>query len=219
MTVCGRYTLLREQVDCHPFALDLQFRQLPLYNIVPRDQVTIIRQQEVRECATVSWGLVPSWLKELSRAQINARAETLADKPMFRNAFQQRRCLIPADGYYEWQSLPERKQPWYIHAQDKSLLAFAGIWERYHASKEVFYDSCAIITTAANRVTGEIHDRMPVIVNPDHYNTWLTSDTDKAGCLALLKPCDDKLLKMWPVSTYVNNPVHKGSQCIAGILG
>lgn len=212
--MCGRYTLQREQVDAHQFGLDLPFCPLPHYNIAPRDQVTIIRQQAVRECATASWGLVPRWLKDLSHAQINARAETITDKPMFRNAFQQRRCLIPADGYYEWQSLPKRKQPWYIRARDKSLFAFAGIWERYHASQDVFYDSCAIITTHANRLTGEIHNRMPVIVNPADYGLWLTGQTD---CQALLKPCSDDFLQMWPVSTYVNNPVHKGAQCIEGM--
>ncbi|OQX37953.1 MAG: hypothetical protein B0D91_05540 [Oceanospirillales bacterium LUC14_002_19_P2] len=217
--MCGRFTLLREQVDCRQFGLDLKFHQLPHYNIAPRDQVTLIRDNPQRECVTANWGLVPGWLKDLSRAQINAREETIAEKPMFRNAFRQRRCLIPADGYFEWQSLPDRKQPWYIRKRDKSLMAFAGIWERYHASEDVFYDSCAIITTAANPLTAKVHDRIPVILQPEHYTTWLSTDSDLADCQSLLQPLASELLQLWPVSTYVNNPSHKGPQCIEAIAG
>lgn len=222
-TVCGRFTLLTP-IDCRRFGLDLQFNQPPRYNIAPRDQITLVRgSHHQRECVAASWGLVPGWLKDLSRAQINARAETVAEKPMFRHAFCQRRCLIPAHGYFEWQSLPESKQPWYIHRRDESLMAFAGIWERYHASDEVFYDSCAIITTRANSLTTKVHDRMPVILQPEDYDAWLSADNDPGNCQTLLQPLlqplAPELLQLWPVSTYVNNPAHKGPRCIEAISG
>jgi putative SOS response-associated peptidase YedK len=152
------------------------------------------------------WGLVPSWwpkpLKELKAATFNARVETVTDKPMFRDAFRRTRCLIPASGYYEWQDTPEGKQPYYFTRRDGQPITFAGLWALWRdkqAGETV--KSCAMIITDANDFVAEVHDRMPVILEPDQFEPWLTAG---AG-VELLKPAADHTLQRWPVSKRVNS--------------
>jgi putative SOS response-associated peptidase YedK len=168
----------------------------PRYNVAPTDQVAVVRfnsETKERTLDTLRWGLVPYWAKDvkIGYTTINAKAESVAEKPAFRDAFKSRRCLIPADGFYEWQKLnPKTKQPYAIVMKDRSLFGFAGLWERWKdkASGEVGR-SFTIITTTPNEVCAPIHDRMPVIVDPANYGKWLGEEpTDPVRLLSLLKP-------------------------------
>ena len=142
--------------------------------------MAIVRMdQGERHFALVRWGFIPSWVKEVKPGKplINARGETVAEKPSFRNAMKRRRCLIPADGFYEWQGdVPGKKQPWFIHRPDDGLFAFAGLWEHWMGADGSEIETGVIITTAPNKTIATIHDRMPVVINPDDYETWLTGD-------------------------------------------
>lgn len=206
-------------------------RQLPLfeprYNIAPTQDVLAVRvDAEVgeREAAALRWGLIPSWAKEPKSGppMINARAETVAEKPTFRTAVRRRRCLIPADGFYEWQKLGAganrgKKQPFYIHRGDDRPFAFAGLWESWSAmeNRPLVIESCTIITTSANRALAALHDRMPVILAESDYALWLDPIVDDPGDVAhLLAPCGDEELVAEPVSTHVNRVANDDPQCI-----
>lgn len=166
----------------------------------------------------VQWGLVPSWAKDpkIGNRLINARAESVADKPAFRAAFRRRRCLVPADGYYEWQKRPGGKLPFLIHLPHDRPFAFAGLWEAWRppGSDESLY-TCTVITTDANERTRPIHDRMPVILNPEHYNLWLDPKLQDASKLQpLLRPLESSELHADPVSTRVNSPRNDDPGCV-----
>ena len=163
------------------------------------------RDGEGHELALVRWGLVPFWAKDLSigSKMINARAEGIAEKPAFRAAFKARRCLVPADGFYEWQKVDGGKQPMLIRLRSKSTFAFAGLWEVWR-SPEGPVETCTIVTTEPNAVTAPIHNRMPVILEPADYDRWL--DPSQPDAQALLRPCPDDWLEAYPVSTRVNTP-------------
>src|SRR5262245_30614970 len=180
--MCGRFTLRTPMtVLVEHFALEVRAdRQLPLfearYNIAPTQEVLAVREVDgAREASKLRWGLIPSWSKEPGGGppMINARSETLAEKPTFRTAFRRRRCIIPADGFYEWRKSDEgakgKKQPYWIHRSDGGPVGFAGLWESWRDSIE----SCTIVTTAANRTLSQLHDRMPVILAPGDYAEWL----------------------------------------------
>lgn len=155
------------------------------------------------------WGLIPHWAKERKDKykMINARAETLTTCPAYREAYKYRRCLIPANGFYEWHKEPQGKQPYYIHSKSDGLLAFAGLWEYW--GSEHLINSCTIITTEANPLIQSIHDRMPVIINQENYDFWLNPyNTDTNKLVKLLGPCNSTLLDFYRVSTAVNNPAH-----------
>ena len=160
------------------------------------------------------WGLIPSWAKDpgIGSKLINARAETAAEKPSFRSAFKHRRCLIPATGFYEWGKTDSVKQPFFIRMQDTKPFAFAGLWERWHGTNDSNIDSCTILTTEANDVLSTLHNRMPVILDPDAYELWL--NTDKARLKRLMKPYRSEPLTVYPVSTYVNKPQNDDLKCI-----
>jgi putative SOS response-associated peptidase YedK len=146
-----------------------------------------------RHFALVRWGFVPSWVKEIKPGKplINARAETVVDKPSFRNAMRRRRCLVPADGFYEWKGdIPGRKQPYFIHRPDGGPFAFAGLWEHWQGADGSELETGLIITTDANRVIAAVHTRMPVVIAPEHYDTWLAGELPAAANLLHSAPDD-----------------------------
>src|SRR6476469_2163807 len=177
--MCGRFTQSQSaSTIAATFHVATVPGLLPRYNIAPTQPVPAILVSEEpaeRELRQLRWGLIPSWAKDSSMAarMINARAETVAEKPAFRTAFRQRRCLIVADGFYEWQRLERKKQPFYYRLQDQQPFAFAGLWEHWQSPEGDPIDSCTILTTQANELLAQIHDRMPVILPPDRYDLWL----------------------------------------------
>jgi len=205
--MCGRYDLntppiklkTRFQTDFGRIAQELS----PRYNIAPSMRVPVIRIERGERCAAMTtWGLVPSWATDVSGIKpINARGESIAEKPMFRDAFMRRRCLIPADGFYEWKRSPLGKQPWRFTMADKEPFAMAGIWEEWgkEADKR---ETCAIITIGANELMAPIHDRMPVIVSPETYARWLDPANESASELLVPYPAEEMLA--YAVSTRVN---------------
>jgi putative SOS response-associated peptidase YedK len=184
--MCGRYTV-RSRGSAKFYGVPTS--QLPLlvprYNIAPSQDVPVIVEHGgERELALFQWGLIPSWSKE-PKGFINARAETLEEKPSFSESFHRRRCLIPADGFFEWARSGRSKQPYYFQMKDESPFAFAGIWDKWRRD-EVSMTSCAIITTRANELLASIHDRMPVILHSQSYDTWLNGDSEPAKLTNLL---------------------------------
>jgi putative SOS response-associated peptidase YedK len=193
------------------------------YNIAPSTRVLVARNASHggRELASLKWGLVPSWSDEpkTEYSTINARAETVAQKPAYRSAFRHRRCLIAADGFYEWHPQPNgHKQPYYIYLEDQSPFAFAGIWEHWEREGKTL-DSCSILVTAANELMKSIHDRMPVILSPEHYETWMDPTLTQPEALqTLLTPYPSELMRFHPVKTTVNSPRHEGPDLIQEVL-
>ena len=208
--MCGRYTL-RISVDSLVEAFEIEEYPpslKPSYNIAPTQEVAaVVEEDEKRKLEMLSWGLIPSWAKDpaIGNKMINARAETVSEKPSFRSAFKKRRCLILADGFYEWQKTDDGKQPYHIKMQDDSPFAFAGLWETWQNGEEI--RSCTIITTDANDLMNEIHHRMPVILPPEDYGMWLDLDFDEKEALtSLLKPYPADAMEAYPVSRRVNKP-------------
>ncbi len=209
--MCGRFTnrlTWREIVALYRLAVPVApERNLPArYNICPTDTVdVVVPRNGGRDLVPMRWGLVPAWWKKRLRdvpSTFNARAETLATKPMFRDAFRSRRCLIPASGYYEWLPTPTGKQPYYYTARDGAPLTFAGLWDEW---KNIETDeplrSCTMIVTDANALASKVHDRMPVLLQPPDFDAWLTG---RAG-LERLKPAPDGYLQAWPAARRVNS--------------
>jgi putative SOS response-associated peptidase YedK len=191
---------------------------VPRYNIAPSESVAAIRENvnQERELVLLRWGLVPSTTKDAKNGyrMINARAETLSQRPAFRSAFAHRRCLIPADGFYEWQHANGTKQPYFVRARDEDLLAFAGLWERWQRGQQVI-ESCAIITTNANESLASIHHRMPVLLPEDTYDLWLDPSVQDTDALQpLLVRSDATKLVAYPVSKRVNHPRNDDAECI-----
>jgi putative SOS response-associated peptidase YedK len=220
--MCGRFTLhSRLNLLLQQFALQAGPDWAPRYNIAPTQSVPIVRIRPgtgQREMALLRWGLVPSWAKDISigSRMINARAETVATKPSFRAAFKHRRCLVPADGYYEWQKTAAGKQPYYIHFRDDTPFALAGLWESWRPDEGDALATFTIITTDASAATSHIHDRMPVILDPDDYPLWLDPEFEGRDTLqALLRPYAGDELQLDPVSTHVNSPRNDDPQCVA----
>jgi putative SOS response-associated peptidase YedK len=211
--MCGRYTLTSA-----PEAIRALFRYAEQpnfpsrYNIAPTQPIAIVRLVDgKRQFALVRWGLLPSWVRDPKAFSliINARGEGIADKPAFRNAIKRRRCLIPADGFYEWKAGAPRKQPYFIHAKSGEPLAFAGLWETWMGPNGEEVDTAAIITTGANETLSPLHDRMPVIISPESFNAWLgkgeiEGNTDAKIAEMLIRSAPDDLLEAYPVSTDVN---------------
>lgn len=218
-TMCGRYTLRRNLKQLADL-FHIGDAHLPLfdarYNVAPSQDVRAVRQPDGRELVELKWGLVPSWANDpkIGYGMINARCETVAEKPSFRSAFKRRRCLILADGFYEWKKTGAKtKQPYFVHLKDDQPFAFAGLWEYWERDGEVI-ESCTILTTDANALMKPMHDRMPVIL-PDHvYDEWLDPDNQATGDLPnLLKPYPTDEMAAHPVSTYVNSPKNQGPEC------
>ena len=216
--MCGRYNLIAtgQQIKDHFRLLSLPTDNLD-YNIAPGQKILAVVQMEDASNRTVNlhWGLIPSWAKDraISNHLINARAETLTEKPSFKNAYRHRRCLIPATGFFEWQSTQTGKQPYHIHKPDNSLFAFAGVWEHWEHDQETVY-SCTIITTVANDNVAPIHDRMPVIITADDYSRWLDKKTTIVKIADFLAADAYHDMRITPISTRVNNPMHNDEGCL-----
>jgi putative SOS response-associated peptidase YedK len=216
--VCGRYTLSTpgEEV-AELFALASAPRLEPRYNIAPTQQVAVVRAAGGdRELVLLRWGLIPSWAKDekIGYRMINARSETVAAKPSFRAAFAARRCLLVADGFYEWQRVGKTKQPFHMRMKDERPFGIAGLWELWRKGERPI-ESCALITTAANRQLAAIHPRMPAILAPEQFDAWLDPhERDASTLAAMLQPYDSEALESLPVGQAVNNPRNQGPECI-----
>jgi putative SOS response-associated peptidase YedK len=191
----------------------------PRYNIAPTQPVPVIRQhpkEPVRQISMMRWGLVSNWAKDPSGAagMINARSETASTKPAFRDPLRLRRCLIPVDGFYEWKRTATSKQPYCFEVRDSELFAFAGLWDGWKSPDGQWIRTCSILTTTPNAVTSAVHDRMPVILNPDSYDLWLDPGMQNvAAIFELLKPYDAGIMRCYPVSTRLNPVANDDEQC------
>ena len=220
--MCGRYVRLDKIEDLLKVLNAKIATDLPRsYNIAPSQLVACIRnatENDHREYVSLKWGLVPSWAKDVSMGNkmINARAETVAEKPSFRSAFKKHRCLIVAHGYYEWAREGANKQPYYIRFKDQRPFAFAGLWERNEKATDDPIESCTIITTGSNMLMEPIHHRMPVILNTSDYDLWLDPGiTDSTMPTSLLRPFrHDDEMEAYPVSTMVNSPSNNRAECV-----
>ena len=210
--MCGRYALygpvsrLRERFDAELEDFELTSR----YNAAPMQWLPVVRQRPggERVIHLLRWGLVPSWSKDeaIATKTINARGESAAEKPAFRAAFRRRRCIVPVSGFYEWQTVAGDKQPFYIHPVGAEFFALAGLWERWTRPRDgESIDTFTIVTTAAYAAMRQLHDRMPVILAPADYATWLSADTPPDQVQALIRPCPEAMLAAYPVSTAVGN--------------
>lgn len=226
--MCGRYTLrTAPQEVATQFELFVPPPIGQRYNIAPSQQVGAVKAQLdadgriARQWQEFSWGLLPGWAESSVGTQrpINARSETAASKPTFREAFRRRRCLIPADGFYEWQSSRREKQPYFFSLRDQPLFAFAGLYEHWESApgQEAggTIDSCTILTTEANELMREFHDRMPVILEPRDYSAWLDPTCEDADVVApLCRPLPSERMQHWAVSQRVNSPKYDDAACL-----
>jgi putative SOS response-associated peptidase YedK len=209
--MCGRYTLIANAEAIRLLFELPEFDErlvVPRYNIAPTQPIVVVRQgHQGRELIPMRWGLIPWWVKDPSTLplMINARAEGIAEKPAYRDAFKYRRCLVPASGFYDWQARGKRpKQPFAVRPADRTPIAFAGLWETWHGADGSEIDSAVIITTDANQQLMPIHERMPVVLEPQDFEAWLSPHTRPADAAALLKPAREDRFALTPVSTLVN---------------
>lgn len=217
--MCGRYTLTANPNTIQlAFNLDSVPDQMEArYNIAPSQPVPVITNQNPKELTFFKWGLVPSWSKDVSigNKMINARAETASEKPSFRSAFKRRRCLIPADGFFEWTKQGKDKVPMYIHMENHDVFAFAGLWEVWNSPEGDELYTCTILTAEPNDLIRPLHHRMAVILEPDVYDTWLSPDELPADVLMpLLTPYPPEKMRVFEVSKMVNSPANDNPQVI-----
>lgn len=202
--MCGRYSLGRnDRIDWGHFGVPAIPDLVGRWNIAPTQQVLAVREREgARETAWLKWGLIPFWAKDpsIGAKLMNARSDTAAEKPSFRAAFKARRCLLPADGFYEWHPVPgaRKKQPWRLQATDGSLLALGALWERWRPTEGDPVESCTILTTDVSPDLVHIHDRLPVLIQPQDYAAWLDPRTPLDQVQALCCPPADGALSAWP---------------------
>lgn len=209
--MCGRF-VRTTSVDI--FAQMFKARGMggltPTYNVAPSQAILLARNthEGTREMVSLYWGLVPHWSKgpDPKYSMINARAESVATKSAFRDAFNRRRCLIAADGFYEWKKEGGTKHPYFIRLRRGRPFAFAGIWDFWESPSQLPMESCAIITCGANSLVETIHDRMPVILSQPSYDAWMAVTTPQADLVAMLKPYPGQMMEAWPVGTAVNSP-------------
>ena len=215
--MCGRFTLRTPQSKLvETFGLEIDASIVPRYNISPAQRVLVFRENDAgqRTMQDLLWGFVPHWAKDTKSGFINARAETVAEKPAYKHAFLHRRCLVPADGFYEWAQAAGGKQPYYFTMKDERPFAFAGIWSTWNKGPEPVH-SCAIITTNANSVVEPMHDRMPVILKPQDYDAWLDPHNEhEPGLLKLLAPYEAAEMTARRVTRLVNSPKNDVPDCI-----
>lgn len=224
--VCGRFTLASSRYEvAEQFEVgEITAPEMPpRYNVAPSQEVyavTASQDGSHRVLSSFRWGLVPSWASDpsIGNRMINARSETAASKPSFRAAFVRRRCLVPANGYYEWQKPAAgagRKVPYYFHRRDGLILAFAGLWESWNHADRAELRTCTILTTGANATNAPVHDRMPVIVEPDRWDLWLRpGPLDDRVCSEILAPASADVLVTATVGDRVNNPRNEGPDLI-----
>lgn len=218
--MCGRYRLSRrKQLVEEYFDAYGEDDWSPRYNIAPTQPVPVVRQhpkEPKRVFSLMRWGLIPSWTKDISGSarMINARSETAATKPAFSNPLKFRRCLIPADAFYEWRRIGTTKQAFCFEVNDGELFAFAGLWDGRRDPSWQWIKSCSILTTTPNALTAQVHDRMPVILNRDDYDSWLDPGMTSVAALSdLLKPFDARLMRSYPVSSKINHLADDDEEC------
>jgi len=222
--MCGRFHLTRASKLAERFGIEPEDDWVPRYNIAPTQNIEVIRQhaeEPKRFGSQMRWGLIPFWAKDASIGykMINARAETLATKPAFRDALRQRRCLIPADGFYEWKKVGKVKTPLCFTMADDSIFAFAGLWETWKNPAGQLVETCSIITTTPNSLLQDVHDRMPVILPDDAYDLWLDPGFQKTNAVCdLLKPFDAKLMRRYEVSSRVNLVKNNDAACVEPVV-
>lgn len=210
-----RKEIIEEHFDTAPWEEDWNAR----FNIAPTQPVPVIRQhpkETVRHLSLMRWGLIPHWAKDLSNAMgtINTKSETAATKPAFRDPLKSRRCLIPADGFYEWKRTGAAKQAFCFEVDDVGLFAFAGLWNGWKDARGTWIKTCSILTTTPNSLTGAVHDRMPVILDPKSYDLWLDPSMTNVQIVSeLLKPYDARLMRCYPVSTRINHVANDDEEC------
>jgi putative SOS response-associated peptidase YedK len=217
--MCGRYV-----ITSAPEAIRALFRYQeqpnfpPRYNVAPTQPIPIVRlAQGRRQFALVRWGLLPSWVKDPKAFTllINARGESVLDKPAFKNAMKYRRCLIPADGFYEWKASGDRKQPYFVRPTSGAPMAFAGLWESWTGPNGEELETAAIVTTTANHTLEDMHDRMPVVVPPDAFDLWLNcAEVDATTAAGLIGPAPDDAVEAYPVSTDVNRVANDNAKLL-----
>jgi putative SOS response-associated peptidase YedK len=218
--MCGRFTLTAdgESVKRAYGLVDAPFDHRPRFNIAPQQDVLVVANGRAgRRAGIMRWGLVPSWAETAADGarMINARSETVSEKPAYREAFQQRRCLIPADGFYEWRNTGSIKIP--MRVTTDQPFAFAGLWERWQRGDDAPLFTCTILTTSPAASIAHIHDRMPVMLRPDQFDLWLADDTDPQMLQTLLQPYRSEELHAYPVSTRVNKVDNDDPECIAPV--
>ncbi len=217
--MCGRFTR-SQTIDeiAEAFFADIVEADLaPSYNVAPTQNIVTIAGNSVKRLSAMRWGLIPSWAKDDSIASklINARAETVAEKPSFREAFKKRRCLIIADGFYEWKKAGTEKIPHYIRLKSQEPFAFAGLFDHWEAPEGKMLTTCTIITTEANELMSNLHERMPVILPRERYELWLDASVKDAQALkSMLEPFSADLMEAYPVSRLVNSPSNNSPKCI-----
>jgi putative SOS response-associated peptidase YedK len=218
--MCGRYKLITPTgVIVEDFGIRAgRLNLAPRYNIAPTQSAPVVRDDAgTRTMAMLRWGLIPSWAKDpkIAFSTINARAETVTEKPAFRDAFKARRALVVADGFYEWKDEVGGKQPYLIERTDERPMAFAGLWERWQSAAEAeAIESFTIIVTAANELISSLHDRMPVILEPAQFDMWLDGSHDATRLQPLLKPYDSARMRMRPVSRELNSVKNEGKELL-----
>lgn len=223
--MCGRYTLIADGAELSE-QLGAPWRNEPLgeprFNLAPTQHAPVLRGEDAEPVLEMfRWGLIPAWATDptIGNRLINARAETVHEKPAFRAAYARRRCLVPASGFFEWQKAGSRKVPHWIHPQRGGLVTFAGLWERWSPAGAEPVLSFAILTTSANHFMAPLHERMPVVVAPEDRARWLSSETSREELASLLEPAPEDLLHARPVSTWVNSPAHDDAGCIEPATG
>jgi putative SOS response-associated peptidase YedK len=217
--MCGRFT---QRQPTAKLGKEFGVEEVPeveaRYNIAPTQEVLgVYESPDGREMTFYKWGLIPSWAKDTSMGTrlINARSETVTEKPAFRQAFKQRRCIIPTDGFYEWQRTEARKQPFFFRMHDERPFGFAGLWEHWEGEGDQIINSCTILTTEANEVLRPVHDRMPVILHPEDYELWLDTDVRKLDLVKeVMKPYPAREMVGYPVSISINSPRSQGAELI-----
>lgn len=215
--MCGRFTLnATPEIIAKTFNLqeipDIELR----YNIAPSQPIAVVRQLEVSyKLDLLKWGLIPGWSKEDGHPMINARSETVHEKPAFKHAIKYNRCIIPATGFYEWQLLDDHKQPYYIRLLNSGIMAFAGLWEKSKTEDGSEIETCCILTTSSNEVIRPIHDRMPVVLQPEDYGLWMNRKMhDTAELNRLYQPYPAEMMVTHKVPDLVNNHRFDGPSCI-----
>lgn len=215
--MCGRYALivtdgLGKRFFIHIPALNLRSS----FNITPGDEMPVVYTNDGRHMETMRWGLIPSWAKDstLSYRMINARCETVATRPAFRSSFRQYRCLVPASGFYEWKKVRNERIPYYYHLKGADYLAFAGLYSIWRSSRADEIRTYTIITTDANPLVAQVHDRMPVVLREEDEDAWLDPDTSLEDLQAMLVPSGDERWESYRVSEKVNNPEHDNEDLI-----
>ncbi len=217
--MCGRFVLVTEiiliakEFNIQDMVSDLK----PSYNIAPSQDIAVVMNEGINKLKTCRWGLIPSWAKDKSigNKMINARAETLHEKPSFKKNLKKRRCLILADGFYEWKKDKKLKLPYYIYQKTKNIMAFAGLWDKWTSPDNEVITSCTIITTTANDLLKNLHHRMPVILKREEQKIWLDPMIqDQESLRSLLKPYPSEEMDFYEVSNPVNSPANNSPQCL-----